>query len=390
MRRTTTLVAALLAIILGSFAADSYAQGIQTGSIRGTVTDQQNLPVPGVTVTIQSPALQGIRTSVTAGDGSYSFVRLPPGRYEITFEITSFAPVKRTTDVLLGLSVEQNVTLTAAGPPKKSRSSRPRPRRSPTRPSAPTTSTTRSSARHAAQPAGHRAARARPYREHAERRPAHHQRRLRVRQRVHAEWRGRERQPLRIPAEPLYRRRNRGDAGSHLRYYRRVRPLYGRRRERRDQSGGNTFSGSFRTNFSNPSWTKTTPFERCETRRDRAGDLQAGGGAARRAAVHPRRHAGRADRARQSVVLRRDAAVGDHDATPLPQTNVANTLDRHNKRGEIKFTGTAASNHTFQGGYLNNGTSRPAGRPSRSPSTNSGSALAPCRTGSATATTAAC
>ena len=115
MRRTTTLFAALLAIVLGSFATDSYAQGVQTGSLRGTVTDQQSLPVPGVTVTIQSPALQGVRTSVTAGDGSYSFVRLPAGRYEMTFEITSFAPVKRTTDVLLGLSVEQNVTLTAAG-----------------------------------------------------------------------------------------------------------------------------------------------------------------------------------------------------------------------------------------------------------------------------------
>ena len=52
---------------------------------------------------------------MSAGDGSYSFLRLPPGRYEMTFEITSFAPVKRTTDVLLGLSVEQNVTLAAAG-----------------------------------------------------------------------------------------------------------------------------------------------------------------------------------------------------------------------------------------------------------------------------------
>ena len=115
MRRTTTLVAALLAILLGSFAVDSSAQGVQTGSIRGTVSDQQNLPVPGVTVTIQSPALQGVRSTVSAGDGTYSFLRLPPGRYEMTFEITSFAPVKRTVDVLLGLSAEQNVALAAAG-----------------------------------------------------------------------------------------------------------------------------------------------------------------------------------------------------------------------------------------------------------------------------------
>ena len=76
MRRTTTLVALLLTVMIGSFTVDSSAQGVQTGSIRGTVTDQQNLAVPGVTVTIQSPALQGVRTTVSAGDGSYSFLEM--------------------------------------------------------------------------------------------------------------------------------------------------------------------------------------------------------------------------------------------------------------------------------------------------------------------------
>ena len=268
MRGTTTLVAALLAIVLGGFASDSYAQGIQTGSLRGTVTDQQNLPVPGVTVTIQSPALQGVRSSVTAGDGSYSFVQLPPGRYELTFEITSFAPVKRTTDVLLGLSVEQNVTLTAAGRTEEVQvvAASPAPIVNPTVGANYKHDEIRV-ARHAAQPAGHRAARARRHREHAERRPARDQRRLRVRQRVHAQRRRRERQPVRLAAEPLHRRRNRGDAGSHVGHYRRVRPLHRRRRQRRHQerrqhlhraAGGRTSS--------NPSWTKTTPFERCEDR----------------------------------------------------------------------------------------------------------------------------
>ena len=63
------------------------------------------------------------------------------------------------------------------------------------------------------------------------------------------------------------------------------------------------------------------------------------------------------------MVLRRDAALGDDRCTPLPQTGFANELATDNKRGEIKFTGTAASNHTFQGGYLNNGTTQ-ASRPS--------------------------
>ncbi len=236
MRRTTTLVAALLAVMLGSFAVDSSAQGVQTGSIRGTVSDQQNLPVPGVTVTIQSPALQGIRSTTTEGDGSYAFLRLPPGRYALTYEISSFAPVKRTTDVLLGLSVEQNITLTAAGRTEEVQvvAAAPAPIVNPTV-GANLQARGDPVACHAAQPAGHRAARTRHHREHAERRPARHQRRVRVRQRVHAERRGRQRQPVRLAAEPLHRGRDRGDADSHLRHHRRVRPLHRRRRQRHDQ-----------------------------------------------------------------------------------------------------------------------------------------------------------
>ena len=85
------------------------------GRIRGTVVDTQGLPVGNVTVTLTSRVLQGQRTATTAADGSYTFRQLPAGDYEITFETTQFAPAKRTTEVLLGLTVEQNVTLQAAG-----------------------------------------------------------------------------------------------------------------------------------------------------------------------------------------------------------------------------------------------------------------------------------
>ena len=73
------------------------------------------------------------------------------------------------------------------------------------------------------------------HREHAERRPGHDQRRVRVRQRVHAERRRRQRQPVRLAAEPLHRGRDRGDAGSHLRHHRRIRPVHRRRRQRHHQ-----------------------------------------------------------------------------------------------------------------------------------------------------------
>jgi outer membrane receptor protein involved in Fe transport len=87
------------------------AQGIHSGTIRGTVVDVQRAPIRSVTVTLTSPALQGRRTGIPREDGSYGFWQLPPGDYEITFEAPAFAPVTRRTEVLLGLSVELNVTL---------------------------------------------------------------------------------------------------------------------------------------------------------------------------------------------------------------------------------------------------------------------------------------
>src|SRR4029077_6277001 len=96
-------------------AAVLYAQGVQTGTIRGTVHDEQGLAVPGVTITATSPSLQGPRTQVTDVTGGFTFPNLPPGTYTVSFELSGFATVKRETNVALGLVVEQNVTLRAAG-----------------------------------------------------------------------------------------------------------------------------------------------------------------------------------------------------------------------------------------------------------------------------------
>ena len=56
-------VALALAAALQTQAA---AQGNPTGTLSGHVTDAGNLPVPGATVTVSSPVLQGVRTAVTS------------------------------------------------------------------------------------------------------------------------------------------------------------------------------------------------------------------------------------------------------------------------------------------------------------------------------------
>jgi hypothetical protein len=364
MRRTTTLVAVLLAVMLGSFTADGFAQGVQTGSIRGTVTDQQNLAVPGVTVTIQSPALQGVRTTVSAGDGSYSFLRLPPGRYEMTFEITSFAPVKRTADVLLGLSVEQNVALAAAGRTEEVQvvAASPAPI---------VNATVGANYKHEEIQA---LATPRSLQGISQLAPGVTENTPNAGQLainggfafdnvfmlngvdVNDNLFG---SPQNLFIEDAIEETQVLTSGITAEYGR----FTGGVVNAVTKSGGNSFSGSWRTNFSNPSWTKTTPLERC----------------AEPGVIVPTTCTPAAARLDELQFIH-EATLGGpivrdklwffgamrlseiSTSSSLPQTNVQNTQTDNNKRGEIKFTGTAASNHTFQGGYLNNSTEQ-ASRP---------------------------
>ena len=104
-----------LAYLLCTLAVPLFAQGTQSGTVRGTVRDEQGLAVPGVTVTVSSPALQGVRSATTNSEGGYTFATLPPGDYTIRVELSGFGTVERKSTVPLGLVVEQDVTLKPAG-----------------------------------------------------------------------------------------------------------------------------------------------------------------------------------------------------------------------------------------------------------------------------------
>src|SRR5437764_13278927 len=112
MRLTRTFVAALLVY---AWAPIAFAQGVQTGTIRGVVHDEQGLAVPGVTVTVTSSVLQSPRSAVTDTTGSYTLPNLPSGPYSVSFELSGFATVKRDTTLPPGLVVEHNITMRPAG-----------------------------------------------------------------------------------------------------------------------------------------------------------------------------------------------------------------------------------------------------------------------------------
>ena len=71
----------LFALLIGFVAMPLFAQN-PTGTLSGHASDGKD-PLPGVTVTVTSPNLQGARTSVTNGNGDYIFTFLPPGEYRV-------------------------------------------------------------------------------------------------------------------------------------------------------------------------------------------------------------------------------------------------------------------------------------------------------------------
>jgi hypothetical protein len=110
MRRQLPLVVALVLVSFGL----AFAQGTQTGSLTGTVRSADRQPVPGVSVNLKSPSLLGTRTAITDVNGGYIFKALPPGSYKISYELSGFATVEKSVTLALGSTLPVDVTMTVA------------------------------------------------------------------------------------------------------------------------------------------------------------------------------------------------------------------------------------------------------------------------------------
>jgi hypothetical protein len=93
------------ALVVALLAAPASAQ-IGQGRLTGVITDAQGAVLPGVTVTATSPALIGVRTTVTEADGRYRFPALASGLYKLRFELPGFSTVERDNiQVVLGQTI---------------------------------------------------------------------------------------------------------------------------------------------------------------------------------------------------------------------------------------------------------------------------------------------
>lgn len=104
-------LAALAVLVVAPVAT---AQSTQ-GAIEGRVVDSSGEPLPGVSVTVSSPALiGGPRTVVTGPGGDYRVVSLPPGVYEVEFQLQSYQTVdQQGVRVNIGASAEIDATMTS-------------------------------------------------------------------------------------------------------------------------------------------------------------------------------------------------------------------------------------------------------------------------------------
>jgi outer membrane receptor protein involved in Fe transport len=124
--RAASTLALALAVALG-LAPSASAQGTQTSTLSGSVNSTDGAMLPGVTVALSSPSLQGERTTTTDANGNYIFRGLNGGVYKVTFALSGFGTVEREVIIALGTtptvdtalsvaSMTESVTVTAVAP----------------------------------------------------------------------------------------------------------------------------------------------------------------------------------------------------------------------------------------------------------------------------------
>jgi hypothetical protein len=118
----------IVAMLVGATSAAAQTSTLSSG-IEGRITDETGGALPGVSVTISSPALQVPQMEAVSDErGQYRFARLPGGTYVVTFQLAGFKTVTReglrldanfvaTIDASLGVGqLEETVTVTGDSP----------------------------------------------------------------------------------------------------------------------------------------------------------------------------------------------------------------------------------------------------------------------------------
>ena len=88
MKKSRSIVKVLAFVAVLAAALPLAAQSL-TGTVAGTVTDEQGGALPGVSVTLTGKT--GNKSATTGADGTYRFVGLDPGTYSVQTSLTGFS-----------------------------------------------------------------------------------------------------------------------------------------------------------------------------------------------------------------------------------------------------------------------------------------------------------
>ncbi|MEO7192779.1 MAG: carboxypeptidase regulatory-like domain-containing protein [Vicinamibacterales bacterium] len=88
---------------------------IPTGAISGHIVDSQGRPIGGVRVIVESPSLQQSQTTTSTANGDYMLRLLPPGSYTAKFELTGFTTAKLAVTVAAMQTAAVDAALRPAG-----------------------------------------------------------------------------------------------------------------------------------------------------------------------------------------------------------------------------------------------------------------------------------
>ncbi|HXE80623.1 MAG TPA: TonB-dependent receptor [Vicinamibacterales bacterium] len=343
MNRRWTLLVLLVAIAFASAAPQLAAQGLQTGVLTGTVTSEDDLALPGATVVISSPALQGTRETVTDQNGNYVLRGLPPGEYTVTFRLEGMAEKTEKTTIRLGRTTPLHVALAVAAVEETVQV---------VADAAPVVTSTVVGANYRAEEINQLPASRNPQ-GIAELAPgltdntpnsgqlaisggfAYDNVFLIDGVDVNDNFFGSPHNLFIEDAVEETQVLTSGISAEYGRFSGGVVNLVTRR-------GGNRFSGSYRLNLQNPAWTDETPFETTERRED----VQM---------IHEGTFGGPIVQDHLWFFL---AGRAEDTETPfnLAETAIPGAAGVDDKRLEVKLTGTFARSHTIQGGYIHNNT----------------------------------
>ncbi len=109
--RTTAIRSSIWTFAIAICALPLMADGPQTSTIDGTVTDAQGDALPGVSVTLTGP--QNTRTEITDANGDYRFALLQAGSYTVTADLEGLGSAERAVILELGKREDVDLTLGA-------------------------------------------------------------------------------------------------------------------------------------------------------------------------------------------------------------------------------------------------------------------------------------